>query len=32
MGDRLTEHVETELKFEVGPDFVVPDLSGLASG
>jgi inorganic triphosphatase YgiF len=29
MGDRPTEHLETELKFEVSPDFVVPDLNGL---
>jgi inorganic triphosphatase YgiF len=29
MSDRPTEHLETELKFEVGPGFVVPDLSGL---
>jgi inorganic triphosphatase YgiF len=32
MGGRLTEHVETELKFEVSLDFVVPELSGLADG
>jgi inorganic triphosphatase YgiF len=34
MGDQPTEHLETELKFEVNRDFVVPDLSGLldASG
>ncbi len=32
MGGRPTEHLETELKFEVGPDFAVPDLSGLAVG
>jgi inorganic triphosphatase YgiF len=32
MGGRPTEHVETELKFEVGLDFVVPDLTGLAGG
>jgi inorganic triphosphatase YgiF len=32
MGGRLTEHVETELKFEVSVDFVVPELSGLADG
>jgi inorganic triphosphatase YgiF len=30
MGDRPTEHLETELKFEAGPDFAVPDLGGLA--
>jgi inorganic triphosphatase YgiF len=32
MGGRLTEHVETELKFEVSLHFVVPELSGLADG
>jgi inorganic triphosphatase YgiF len=32
MGGRLTEHLETELKFEVSPDFVVPELGGLADG
>jgi len=32
MGSRPTEHLETELKFEVGLDFVLPDLSGLADG
>lgn len=32
MGGRPTEHLETELKFDVGPDFAVPDLSGLAAG
>jgi inorganic triphosphatase YgiF len=32
MGGRPTEHLETELKFEVSLDFVVPDLSGLADG
>jgi inorganic triphosphatase YgiF len=32
MGDRPTEHLETELKFEVGPDFVIPDLNGVADG
>ncbi len=32
MGERLTEHLETELKFEVSPDFAVPDLGGLTSG
>jgi inorganic triphosphatase YgiF len=31
-GSRLTEHLETELKVEVGPEFVVPELSGLAEG
>jgi len=29
MGDQPTEHLETELKFEVSPDFAVPDLTGL---
>jgi inorganic triphosphatase YgiF len=32
MGSRPTEHLETELKFEVGLDFVLPDLGGLAGG
>ncbi len=32
MGGRLTEHLETELKLEVGPDFVLPDLGGLVPG
>jgi inorganic triphosphatase YgiF len=34
MGDPPTEHLETELKFDVSLDFVVPDLSGVvgASG
>ncbi len=32
MGEGPAEHLETELKFEVSPDFVVPDLSGLADG
>ncbi len=32
MGSRPTEHLETELKFEVGQDFVLPDLGGLADG
>jgi len=32
MGSRPTEHVETEVKLEVGPDFVLPDLGGLADG
>jgi inorganic triphosphatase YgiF len=27
MGDRPIEHLETEQKFDVSPDFVVPDLS-----
>jgi inorganic triphosphatase YgiF len=29
MGDRPTEHLETEQKFEVSPNFVIPDLNGL---
>jgi inorganic triphosphatase YgiF len=32
MSGRVTEHLETELKLEVSPDFVVPDLSGLVEG
>jgi inorganic triphosphatase YgiF len=32
MGGRLTEHLETELKFEVSLDFAIPELSGLAAG
>jgi inorganic triphosphatase YgiF len=32
MGGRPTEHVETELKFEVSLDFVIPELSGVADG
>lgn len=32
MNGRLSDHLETELKFEAGPEFVIPDLSGLASG
>jgi inorganic triphosphatase YgiF len=32
MGGKLTEHLETESKFDVGNDFVVPDLSGVADG
>jgi inorganic triphosphatase YgiF len=32
MGNRPTEHLETEVKFEVSPDFVLPDLGGLADG
>jgi inorganic triphosphatase YgiF len=32
MGGRLTEHIETELKLDVDPDFVVPALDGLISG
>ncbi len=32
MGGRLTEHLETELKLDVDPGFVVPDLSGLIEG
>jgi inorganic triphosphatase YgiF len=27
-----TEHLETELKFEVDPGFLVPDLAGIADG
>jgi inorganic triphosphatase YgiF len=32
MNGRLSDHLETELKFDAGPDFVIPDLSALASG
>jgi inorganic triphosphatase YgiF len=32
MGGRLTEHLETELKFDVDPGFVIPDLGGLIGG
>jgi inorganic triphosphatase YgiF len=32
MGGRLTEHLETELKLDVDPGFVVPDLGGLIRG
>src|SRR5215831_15913304 len=32
MSGKLTEHLETESKFDVGTDFVVPDLSGVAGG
>jgi inorganic triphosphatase YgiF len=32
MDDQPTEHLETELKFEASPGFVIPDLSGLADG
>jgi inorganic triphosphatase YgiF len=32
MDDGRSDHLETELKFEAGPDFVIPDLSGLAAG
>ena len=32
MGGRLTEHLETELKLDVDPGFVVPDLGGLVKG
>ena len=32
MGSRPTEHVETELKFEVSGDFVLPDLGSPADG
>ena len=27
-----SDHLETELKFDAGPGFVIPDLSGLAGG
>lgn len=32
MGGRLTEHLETELKLDVDPGFVVPDLGALVDG
>jgi inorganic triphosphatase YgiF len=32
MSGRLTEHLETELKLDVDPGFVLPDLGGLVSG
>jgi inorganic triphosphatase YgiF len=32
MGGELTEHLEIESKFDVGTDFVVPDLRGVADG
>lgn len=32
MSGRLTEHLETELKLDVDPGFVVPDLGGLING
>jgi inorganic triphosphatase YgiF len=32
MGGRLTEHLETEVKLDVDPGFVVPDLGGLVAG
>jgi inorganic triphosphatase YgiF len=32
VGDGLTEHFETELKMEAGPDFRVPDLAGPDAG
>lgn len=32
MDGRPTEHLETELKFEVDPGFTVPDLTGVADG
>ncbi len=32
MSGRLTEHLETELKLDVDPAFVVPDLGGLLGG
>jgi inorganic triphosphatase YgiF len=32
MGGKPAEHLETELKFEVSLDFVIPELSGVADG
>jgi inorganic triphosphatase YgiF len=32
MGGKLTEHLETESKFDVGTDFAIPDLCGVADG
>jgi inorganic triphosphatase YgiF len=32
MGGKLTEHLETESKFDVGTDFAIPDLRGVADG
>lgn len=32
MSDGLTEHTETELKMDAGPEFTMPDLSGLRHG
>jgi inorganic triphosphatase YgiF len=32
MGGRPTEHLETELKFEVSLDFAIPELGALADG
>ena len=32
MGSRPAEHLETEAKFEVGLDFALPDLDGVAEG
>jgi inorganic triphosphatase YgiF len=32
MSGKLTEHLETETKFDVGTDFVIPDLSGVVDG
>jgi inorganic triphosphatase YgiF len=32
MGGELTEHLETESKFDVGTDFAIPDLRGVADG
>jgi inorganic triphosphatase YgiF len=32
MGDQPAEHLETELKFDVSPDFEIPDLTGVADG
>jgi hypothetical protein len=32
MSGKLTEHLEIETKFDVGTDFVIPDLSGVVDG
>jgi inorganic triphosphatase YgiF len=32
MGGKLTEHLETESKFDVGTDFAIPDLRGVSDG
>ena len=32
MSGKLTEHLEIESKFDVGIDFVIPDLGGVADG
>lgn len=32
MSGKLTEHLEIETKFDVGTDFVIPDLSGVVHG